>query len=395
LGYQEVVWLEVHYAEYHAQCDCCTSFHSCPPGVDRKAKYDHKVRQAVIDRIVQDKQNLSTVQTNMQRDFLLNLSSGYIYDALDWAIRQYDGNAFRQQVLAEFSGVLCVDEIHLGRRVMLLASDPQADNPIGCALVSRNDGAHMQRFLQNLKNQGFLPKIVITDRSPLYPVTLQAVWPEAQHQLCIFHVIAEIHKHVMDALRAVRRSLKPKKIKKGRGRPNKRQQARVRKLQQQKRDAEALFRNRFLIMTKRSNLTPSQRLKLDELLALSPTLKTLRAFVDDVDQLFAVRRSKAQAWTIWRRMRRMQKYLAIPELAQALDILSKANMEKLLVYLDQPLAHRKQIRTNNHVERCNRQLRYLEKVRYRWRRARTIVRHLLLQFKNWISARKTSPRTFS
>lgn len=393
LGYQEIVWLEIQYGEYHAKCDCCTSFHNHPPGVDLKAKYDHQVRQAVVDRILQDKLNLSTVQANMQRDFLLKLSTGYIYDALDWAIRQFEGNAFRQRVLEEFSGVLCVDEIHLGQRVVLLASDPQADNPIACALVSRNDAAHMQRFLQNLKNHGFSPNIVITDRSPLYPATLQAVWPEARHQLCIFHVIAEIRKHILDAVRAVRRSLKPKRIKKGRGRPSKRQQARVRRLQQEKKRAEALFRNRHLIVKKRSKLTPSQHLRLDELLALSPTLKTLRAFVDDVDQLFAVRRSKKQAWNIWRRMRRMRKYQQVSALAKALEILSKANMEKLLVYLDQPSACRTQVRTNNHVERCNRELRYLEKVRYKWRRARTIVRHILLQFKNWLSTRKTSTQT--
>ena len=55
--------------------------------------------------------------------------------------------------------------------------------------------------------------------------------------------------------------------------------------------------------------------------------------------------------------------------------------------------HHPQIRTNNHVERCNRQLRYLEKVRYKWRRSRTIVRHILLQFTNWLTSRKTSLQT--
>jgi hypothetical protein len=47
------------------------------------------------------------------------------------------------------------------------------------------------------------------------------------------------------------------------------------------------------------------------------------------------------------------------------------------------------IRTNNHVERCNRVLRYLEKVRYKWRRRRTIVRHILLQFENWMKRKET------
>ncbi len=142
LCYQQILWLEVRYGEYIASCDCCKSFHSHPPGVDLKAKYDHKVRQAVIDRILQDKLNLSAVQQSIERDFLLKLSSGYIYRALEHAIRQFDGNQFRRRVVNEFSGVLCMDEIHLGHRVLLLASDPLADNPIACALVSRNDAAH-------------------------------------------------------------------------------------------------------------------------------------------------------------------------------------------------------------------------------------------------------------
>jgi hypothetical protein len=33
-------------------------------------------------------------------------------------------------------------------------------------------------------------------------------------------------------------------------------------------------------------------------------------------------------------------------------------------------------------------LRYLEKVRYKWRRRRTIVRHILLQFENWMKRKE-------
>ena len=50
---------------------------------------------------------------------------------LAYAIRQFDGNAFRQQVLSEFSGVLCIAEIHLGKRVLLLASAPIAEGAVG------------------------------------------------------------------------------------------------------------------------------------------------------------------------------------------------------------------------------------------------------------------------
>lgn len=388
LCYQQILWLEIYYGEYVAKCDCCKAFHSHPPDVDLKAKYDHKVRQAVIDRILQDKLNLSAVQASMQRDFLLKLSSGYVYDALEYAIRQFDGREFRQQVLLEFSGVLCIDEIHLGRRVLLLASDPIADNPVAAALVSKNDAAHMVRFMRNLQNHGFSPHTVVSDRSHLYPLAIESIWPEANHQLCIFHVIAELNNLVLDAARQVRRERKPKQIKKGRGRPSRRQQAKAQRLKEQRAQAERLFRNRHVLVRKRSKMTPRQKRLLEELTSLSSVLRTLRSFTDDVHALFAVRRSKDQAWRIWRRMRRSAKYLGIPSLAKALDVLSKANMVKLLAYLDEPLADRTKIRTNNHAERCNRKLRYLEKVRYKWRRSRTIIRHVLLQFQNWLQTKQ-------
>ena len=91
-------------------------------------------------------------------------------------------------------------------------------------------------------------------------------------------------------------------------------------------------------------------------------------------------------------MRRNKSYLNNEHLSKALDILSKQTMQKLLSYLDEPLAKRKKVRTNNHVERCNRVLRYLEKVRYKWRRRRTIVRHILLQFATWLKSKENHPQ---
>jgi thiamine kinase-like enzyme len=76
-------------------------------------------------------------------------------------------------------------------------------------------------------------------------------------------------------------------------------------------------------------------------------------------------------------------------LVKALEVLKKNNMVRLFNYLEHAVAIRSKIRTNNHVERCNRVLRYLEKVRYKWRRRRTIVRHILLQFENWMKRKET------
>jgi hypothetical protein len=91
-------------------------------------------------------------------------------------------------ILEHFSGTLCVDDLHLGRFTLLLATDPLNDLPVAFALVAANDQNHMWRFLKNLRNWGLDPHVVVTDGSNLYPAVLAELWPESDHQLCVFHV---------------------------------------------------------------------------------------------------------------------------------------------------------------------------------------------------------------
>ncbi len=54
-----------------------------------------------------------------------------------------------------------------------------------------------------------------------------------------------------------------------------------------------------------------------------------------------------------------------------------------MAYLKNPLSRR--VRTNNHVERTNRMFRFLEKVRYKWRRRKTLVRFVVMKLDDiWI-----------
>lgn len=78
--------------------------------------------------------------------------------------------------------------------------------------------------------------------------------PDAQHKLCVFHVIAEIDKLILKEVRKIRRELKPKQIKKGRRRPSKKQQTRIEKLKKKQAQADALFRQRHALVRKRSRM---------------------------------------------------------------------------------------------------------------------------------------------
>ena len=67
----------------------------------------------------------------------------------------------------------------------------------------------------------------------------------------------------------------------------------------------------------------------------------------------------------------------MPELVKAMGKGDAEKFSKMMAYLKNPLSRRG--RTNNHVERTNRMFRFLEKVRYKWRRRKTLVRFVVLK----------------
>ena len=207
VAYKAVAVLEITYGEYAARCDCRVTFRNTPEGVLPKAKYDNKVRDLVLERILNDGMNIERVLASLEREFLLDLSSGFVYDVLRDHAATLDMSEHRRKVLEHFSGTLCVDELHLGRFTLLLATDPLNDLPVGFALVSANDQDHMSRFLNNLKTWGLMPRVVVTDGSNLYPAVLAELWPEADHQLCVFHVIKDINGLILDAVRRMRTAM--------------------------------------------------------------------------------------------------------------------------------------------------------------------------------------------
>ena len=137
VAFKAVAYLRITYGEYAAQCRCCTTFRNTPEGVLPKAHYDNKVRDLVLDRIVKDGMNIDRVLESLRREFLLELSTGFVYDVLRSRVEQLDMAEHRRKVLEHFSGTLCVDELHLGCFTLLLATDPLSDLPVAFALVGR------------------------------------------------------------------------------------------------------------------------------------------------------------------------------------------------------------------------------------------------------------------
>ena len=385
IAYHQIAILHIIYGEYQPQCGCCKSFRTSPEDVMPRWKYDNKVRQAVLDRILDDGMNVEATLRSLKRDFYLDLSTGFVYDCLRDKVAELNMGVHRHRVLQVFSGTLCIDELHLGKYTLLLATDPLSDIPVAFALVGKNDKEHMRRFLKNLKAWGLQVQVAITDGSSLYPDLLAQLWPEAEHQLCVFHVMQDLNDKILDAVKRLRRAQSRRGNrgrKRRRGRPTRAQQ-RQRKKQQRthKEKAKFVFKRRFLIVKRREHLSERERQDLRTMLKYLPALQPLREFSDALQRLFAEEQSEHQAWCRWRALQRNEKFTAVPELQKALALLEAEKFTKMIAFLRSPAARR--VRTNNHVERCNRKLRYWEKVRYKWRRRRTLVRFLVLALDHW------------
>jgi hypothetical protein len=116
-------------------------------------------------------------------------------------------------VVANFSGILCVDEVYQGDLALLLAADPAApdgDCLVGYTLLPKTrevDQGMVKAFVDQLRTAGIAPDQIITDDSRLYPSVLAETWPTAMQPLCLFHATRRVVHAVNDVVKQVRRSL--------------------------------------------------------------------------------------------------------------------------------------------------------------------------------------------
>jgi transposase-like protein len=385
LAYRQEAYLDVYYAEYKSRCQCRKFFRSWPLDVPPRSDYDASVRQAVLDRVLEDGLNVERSLAAMERDFGLKLSQGFVYDCLRWQIARLDLAPHRRSVLEKFSGTLCVDELHLGRFTLLLATDPVADLPVAFALVGRNDSAHMRRFLKDLQTWGLTPRVIVTDGSSLYPAVLAELWPAARHQLCVFHVLKDINDLILKGVRRLARAMARRGQggrKRKRGRPSKaRQAARAAAGPTNKEKAAFVLKHRFLIVRKTGELDEQQWDDLTRMFDYLPELRTLWNFACEARDLFE---KEARVQTLWKRRAAMmgkEKYEGVAELKEAMELLQEGKFRKMVAFTYGEAGRK--VRTNNHVERANRRLRFAEKVRYKWRRRKWVLRYVLLALDRW------------
>jgi hypothetical protein len=216
------------------------------------------------------------------------------------------------------------------------------------------------RFQEALTARHLSLRGITTDGSPLYPTAILTVFGSSvRHQLCQFHVLADLNKAVLKAVAKARRELKTLLPKLGSGRPskaNRRLAARKKRIESKIAD---LFDHRHLFVQR--HLMVAEQKTLQRITGGRPDLRALRQIVDEVHRLFDRRRRTDTALAKLAKLRR--RVGRFKSLRQTLRKLFSPNLQKALMFLDDSLLPA----TSNAVERGNRRHRKMQKTIYRVR----------------------------
>jgi phage tail protein X len=284
-------------------------------------------------------------------------------DFLDWA-------------LADFSGDVAADELYDGPFCVLSVVDNRRDKRILYDVLD-HDPTHddIRAFLGRLQTalvaRGLTLCGATTDGSALSPEPLREVFGNVRHQICQFHIIAEVVKAVVGAVASARKGLAAQQPTLRNGRPSTpaaKQAARTKKRLTAQR--AALFTHRHLFVQRHLNKT--ERKTLWRVSRGLPQLHALRAVMDQVYALFDRRcRTQTALAKLAKLRRRLQRFRQVGE---TLKKLFSPTLEKALTFLDDKLLPS----TSNAVERGNRRYRKMQKQVYRVRTQAQISARLAL-----------------
>ena len=284
-------------------------------------------------------------------------------DFLDWA-------------LADFSGSVAADELYDGPFCILSAVDNRCYKRILYDVLD-HDPTHddIRVFLRRLHTALSARNLtlcgVTTDGSALYPVPLAEVFGDVPHQICTFHIVAEVSKAVVGAVASARKGLAAQRPTLRRGRPSTpaaKQAARTKKRLEAQR--AALFTHRYLVVQRR--LSKTERKTLWRITHGLPQVRTLRVLMEQVYALFDRRCRTQTALDKLAKLRR--RLLRFPQVGETLQKLFSPTLEKALTFLDDKLLPS----TSNAVERGNRRYRKMQKQVYRVRTQAQISARLAL-----------------
>jgi hypothetical protein len=227
-----------------------------------------------------------------------------------------------------------------------------------------------QDFRRHLDQRGLAVQAITTDGSPLYPDPIEQVFGKVPHQICEFHVIAELTKAVLHAVAKVRKTLAGRKPKLSRGRPSKQTKKAARQSKRIQQKVADLFEHRYLFV--KHHLSTAEHKTLKRITRGLPQLRTLRQIMDEVYRLFDRRCRTDTALAKLAKLR--HRVARFRQVGKTLQKLFSPNLEKALTFLDDKCLPS----TSNAVERGNRRHRKMQKTIYRTRTQSSIRARIAL-----------------
>lgn len=355
------------------------------PFAPPRVRYTEDAKQLCVSSVVRDGMPFCRVPDRVAEDFHLYPSQSTVWgwhrDACD---RQDLTVDYEPWVKAQFSGVLCIDEVYDGPFCLILSTDPLNDVTVAYTLEKKTPGterpkmsqAWLDRHLWALARIGIEPTAVIRDGLVVYDNGLPQTWDQSR---CTFHLLQDITQDLLRAVNTYRKTL-PDPPKRSKGRP--------------KADAPPpppnvkteIWHHRYLWVSHPETIEQRDRTCthqthrcvgesdaeiLQHLCAQHPPLQTIRACMLEVFGLFEDPDATFEdIKTQYDTMCQTPAYQANPDLVKALDHLSGDTLEKAFRFL----AYENLPKTNNHVEGRARSFRKRQKSHYRLRRSSSIDR---------------------
>ena len=190
--------------------DCSRKYFRIPlPFAIPRVHYTDQARRMSVDSVIRDGMAFSRVPDRMGEDFHLYPSQSTVWQ---WHRQETEGIDlsldYEPWVKAQFSGVLCIDEVYDGPFCLIFSTDPLNDVTIAYTLEKKSaDKARpmmnqewLDRHLEKLKQIGIEPDEVIRDGSPVYDEGLPEEWNQER---CNFHILQDITKDVLKAVKYV------------------------------------------------------------------------------------------------------------------------------------------------------------------------------------------------
>ncbi len=365
---------------------CARKYFRVPlPFAAPRVRYSETAKQLCIASITRDGMPFCRVPERVADDFHLYPSTSTVWEWHRQACEAIDLTAeYEPWVKAQFSGVLCIDELYEGSLCLILSTDPLNDVTVAYTLEQKVEGqkqpqmnqAWLDRHLSALQRIGITPQVVMRDGAVIYDNGLPEDWDQAR---CTFHIIQNITDDVLKAVNEYRKSL-PDPPKRPRGRP----------------PADApppppdvkteIWRHRYLWVSRPETIEAHERTCTDEthrcfqqaeemilqnLCAEHPPLATARQCMVDIWTLFddpevSFETVKAQ----YESLCAQPAYQAIASLKKALQRLEGETLEKACRFLE----YENLPKTNNHAENQVRRFRKRQKSHYKLRRSSAIDR---------------------